>query len=277
MKIDSHQHFWQFDPVRDAWITDEAQAIRRNFMPEDLYPLLRQQLFDGCVAVQADQSEQETLFLLELAEKFDFIKGVVGWVNFCGADIGDRLEYFSSFPVLKGFRHVVQAEPQDDFILRKDFCRGIALLHQYDFTYDILIHPRHLKYAAEFAQRFPDQAFVVDHLAKPFIKEGIYEEWKQDIQAIAELPNVSCKLSGLVTEADWKSWKEEDFTVYIETVLESFGPNRVMFGSDWPVCLLSADYANVCKLIEHHTQSLSADEKEKLWGLNAEQFYHLND
>ena len=275
MKIDAHQHFWQYDPVRDTWMTEEV--LQRNFMPEDLYPLLRQQLFDGCVAVQADQSEQETLFLLEQADKFDFIKGVVGWVNLCSADVGDRLEYFSSFPILKGFRHIIQGEPQDDFILRKDFSRGIALLNQYDFTYDILIHPRHLKYATEFAQRFPNQAFVIDHLAKPFIKEGIYEEWKQDIQAISELPNVSCKLSGMVTEADWKNWKEEHFTVYIETVLESFGPDRVMFGSDWPVCLISADYSNVCKLVEHHTQSLSADEKQKLWGLNAERFYHLND
>lgn len=253
------------------------QPLRRNFMPEDLYVLLRQQLFDGCVAVQADQSEQETLFLLEQAEKFDFIKGVVGWVDLLSADVSDRLDYFSSFPVLKGFRHIVQSEPQDDFLLRKDFCRGIALLSQYDYTYDILIHPRHLKYAAEFVRRFPNQAFVIDHLAKPFIKEGIYEEWKQDIQAIAELPNVSCKLSGMVTEADWKNWKEDNFTVYIETVLESFGPDRVMFGSDWPVCLLSADYGNVCKLVEHHTASLSRSEKDKLWGLNAEQFYHLND
>jgi L-fuconolactonase len=277
MKIDAHQHFWQYDAERDAWITDEMQALRRNFMPEDLYPILRQQLFDGCVAVQADQSEHETLFLLELADKFDFIKGVVGWVDFCAANIGERLEYFSSFPKLKGFRHLVQAEPQDDFLLRKDFSRGIALLQQYEFTYDLLIHPRHLKYAAEFVRRFPNQSFVIDHLAKPFIKEGIFEEWKQDMQAIAQLPNTHCKLSGMVTEADWSNWKEEDFTVYIETVLESFGPDRVQFGSDWPVCLLSTDYANVCKLVEHHTASLSRDEKEKLWGRNAEQFYHLTD
>ena len=278
MKIDAHQHFWQFDPARDTWITDDMQAIRRNFMPEDLYPVLRSQFFDGTVAVQASQSEQETLFLLELAEKFDFIKGVVGWVDLCSADVGDRLEYFfSTFPALKGFRHVVQAEPQDDFLLRKDFCRGVALLEQYEFTYDILIHPRHLKHTTEFVRRFPNQAFVIDHSAKPFIKEGIFEEWKHDLQAIAEAPNVSCKLSGLVTEADWSNWKPEHFTVYIESVLESFGPGRVMFGSDWPVCLLAADYAHVCKLVEHHTESLSRSEKEKLWGQNAEEFYHLND
>ena len=275
MKIDAHQHFWKYHPVKDAWITDDMKVIQRDFMPEDLEPVLLQYEFDGCVAVQADQSEQETLFLLELAEEHSFIKGVVGWVDLRAPNIDERLEYFSTFPKLKGFRHIVQGEPQDDFLLRKDFCRGISFLQQYQFTYDILIHPRHLKYTKEFVQRFPNQRFVIDHLAKPFIKEQIWEEWKSDMDAVGELSNVHCKISGMVTEADWKNWKVDDFTIYFESVWECFGPQRVMFGSDWPVCLVAADYKQVCQIIEEHTVFLSKAEKAKLWGLNAQQFYNL--
>lgn len=277
MKIDAHQHFWQYEPVKDAWIGDDMKALKRDFMPTDLQPLLEREDFDGCVAVQADQSEQETFFLLELAENFGSIKGVVGWVDLCAADIAERLEYFSTIPLVKGFRHIVQAEPQDDFLLRKDFGRGIALLQHYDFTYDILIQPRHLKFANEFVRRFPNQPFVIDHLAKPLIRDGIFDDWKKDMQLIAQSPNVGCKLSGLVTQADWKNWKPEDFKIYIETVLESFGPDRILFGSDWPVCLLAASYAQVCGLIEQYISQLTLNEKEKLLGLNAQRFYHLND
>lgn len=275
MKLDSHQHFWQYEPVKDAWITDDMNVLQRNFMPEHLQPLLQQQGFDGCIAIQAGQSEHETFFLLELAEKFSFIKGVVGWVDFCAAEIGDRLEYFSTFPLLKGFRHIVQSEQQDDFLLRKDFCRGIALLQQYEFTYDILIQPRHLQYANEFVRRYPSQSFVIDHMAKPFIREGIFDDWQEEMKLMAQAPNVSCKLSGLVTEADWRNWKPGDFKIYIETVLESFGPARILFGSDWPVCLLASNYEQVCELVEQHTTHLTPGEKEKLWGLNAQHFYHL--
>lgn len=275
MKIDAHQHFWKYDPVKDAWITDDMSVIQRDFMPEDLKPVLQQFGFDGCIAVQADQSEQETLFLLDLAEQHEFIKGVVGWVDLRAPDVDARLEYFSSFSKLKGLRHIVQSEPQDDFLLRKDFCRGIALLQQYHFTYDMLIHPRHLPHALEFVRRFPDQPFVIDHLAKPFIREQIWEDWKKDMDAIAACGNVHCKLSGMVTEADWKDWQMKDFAIYIEAVLEAFGPDRVMYGSDWPVCLVAADYKQVCEVIDENTVILSAQEKAKLWGENAKKFYHL--
>ena len=251
------------------------QAIQRDFMPEDVQPVLKQYGFDGCIAVQADQSEQETLFLLDLAEQYEFIKGVVGWVDLRAANVHERLEYFSTFPKLKGFRHIVQAEPQDDFLLRKDFCRGISLLQQYQFTYDILIHPRHLKYAYELARQFPNQSFVIDHLAKPFIKDQVWEAWKKDMDAMAGLENVHCKLSGLVTEADWKQWQVKDFAIYIEAVLEAFGSGRILFGSDWPVCLVAADYKQLCEIVDENTVSLSPQEKAKLWGLNAEKFYHL--
>jgi L-fuconolactonase len=274
MRIDAHQHFWKFDPVKDAWITDDMKIIQRDFMPEDLYPSLKQEGLDGCIAVQADQSENETLFLLELADKYEFIKGVVGWVDLCATDVGERLEYFSAFPKLKGFRHIVQGEPQDDFLLRKDFCQGISLLHQYDFTYDILIHPKHLKYALEFVKLFPDQPFVIDHLAKPFIREHIVDEWKTDIDAIAAISNVHCKISGMVTEADWKNWKTDDFAHYTNAVIESFGPDRIMFGSDWPVCLVAASYTQVCEIAMKQTANLSANDQKKFWGLNAERFYN---
>ncbi|HYE56779.1 MAG TPA: amidohydrolase family protein [Chitinophagaceae bacterium] len=275
MKIDAHQHFWKYDPIRDSWITEAMEVIRRNFLPQDLQPLLQQHAFDGCVAVQASQSEEETLFLLDLADKFDFIKGVVGWVDLRDQNIAARLEYFSRFSKLKGFRHVVQAEPEDDFLLREDFCRGIALLHRFGFTYDILIYPRHLKYAIEFAKQFPNQPFVLDHLAKPFIKQKLVNGWMQDMHELSKLGNVHCKISGLVTEADWQQWQAEDFKVYIDVAMEYFGPERVMFGSDWPACLPAADYAQVCELVEQHTSSLSANEKAMLWGLNAARFYQL--
>lgn len=275
MRIDAHQHFWNYSPVKDAWIADDMKVIQRDFLPQDLLPALQQQGIDGCIAVQADQSEQETLFLLDLANKFDFIKGVVGWVDLRAANIAASLKHFSKFPKLKGFRHIVQGEAEDDFLLRKDFCRGIDLLSEYNFTYDILIYPRHLKYATEFVRRFPQQPFVIDHLAKPFIKDKKIDDWRKDIEEIAQADNVYCKLSGMVTEADWKGWKEDDFKLYIDTVVENFGPGRIMFGSDWPVCLIAADYAQVCDILESHTDYLSDVSKERLWGTNAERFYKL--
>lgn len=274
MRIDSHQHFWHFDPVRDNWITGDMSVIRRGFLPEDLQPLLVAQGMDGCVAVQASQSEEETLFLLDLASHYPFIKGVVGWVDLRAGDVHERLGYFSTFPLLKGFRHIVQAE-QDDFLLRRDFCRGISLLQPFGFTYDILIFPRHLPYAFDFVRQFPAQPFVIDHLAKPLIRQQEWRSWKSGIEAIAQFPNVYCKLSGMVTEADWRQWEPGDFRLYIDTIVQAFGPERIMFGSDWPVCLLAADYAGVCGLLEQHTANMSGHDKARLWGLNAAAFYNL--
>ncbi len=275
MRIDAHQHFWNFNPGRDCWITDEMQVIRRDFLPDDLKPLLQQQQINGCITVQADQSEYETMFLLEHASSNDFIKGVVGWVNLSADNVEERLEYFSQFSKLKGFRHVLQAEPADDFLLRDDFCRGILLLEKYKFTYDILIFPKHLPYVIEFIKRFPQQPFVIDHLAKPYIKDKKISEWKSYIQQVAQFSNVYCKLSGMVTEASWNNWTINDFKSYIDIVLESFGIDRVMFGSDWPVCLLAASYRQCCEVLEMNTEYLSADDKNKLWGQNAIQFYNL--
>ena len=275
MKIDSHQHFWNYDPVKDAWITDEMRVLKNDFYPPDVWPLMQVNGIDGCVAVQADQSEQETHFLLELAEKNDWIKGVVGWVDLRADDIAERLAYFSQFKKLKGFRHIVQAEPEDDFLLREDFCRGIALLSTYSFTYDILIYPKHLKYALKFVEKFPEQKFIIDHLAKPFIKTGAIAEWKKDLAPFAGYNQVYCKMAGLVTEADWQHWTLADFTPYVKTVLDIFGSDRVVFGTDWPVCLTGASYAQVCAIMDSASSFLGESDKAKLWGANCARFYNL--
>ena len=207
MKIDSHQHFWKYHPVKDAWINEDMKVIQRDFLPADLLPLLEAKYIDGCVSVQADQSEEETHFLLQLAKENDFIKGVVGWIDLRAENLEARLEYFSQYKKLKGFRHIVQGEPEVDFLLREDFCTGISKLAKYNFTYDLLIFPKHLPYATALVKRFPQQSFVIDHLAKPDFKQIDFAVWEKEIREIAACPNVMCKVSGLVTEADWNNWK----------------------------------------------------------------------
>jgi L-fuconolactonase len=275
MTIDSHQHFWHYHPKKDAWITNDMKVIQRDFMPSDLRGVLVENNIDGCVAVQADQSEAETLFLIEQASKNDFIKGVVGWVDLCTEDVEERLIYFSKFKIVKGFRHIVQAEQDDAFLLRDDFCNGIGLLKKYNFTYDILIQPRHLINATEFVQRFPNQRFVIDHLAKPFIKDQLIDQWKKDIQRISHHANVFCKISGMVTEADWRNWKPEDFISYLDAVFESFGVDRVMYGSDWPVCLLAASYEEQLSVIKDYLKPFSESDQKKVMATNAQKFYNL--
>jgi L-fuconolactonase len=275
MKIDSHQHFWKYHPVKDAWISDGMKVIRRDFLPADLYPLLEKNNIDGCIAVQADQSEYETHFLLLLAKENDFIKGVVGWIDLRAANLEARLEHFFQFKKLKGFRHIVQGEPEVDFLLQEDFCKGIAKLAKYNFTYDLLIFPKHLPVAVEFVKRFPNQKFVIDHLAKPDFRQTDFTEWEKGMREIARYPNVMCKVSGLVTEADWNNWKEADFTYCLDVVTEVFGVNRLMFGSDWPVSLLAASYGESCDIVEHYFSKFSNEEQDKLWGGNAIEFYHL--
>jgi L-fuconolactonase len=218
MRIDSHQHFWKYNPVKDAWITDDMKVIQRNFLPVDLWPLLQLNNVDGCVAVQAEQSEDETDFLLQLAGENDWIKGVVGWVNLSAANLEERLQHFSQYEKLKGFRHIVQAEPANDFLLSADFCKGIAQLSKYNFTYDILVFPRQLKYVPAFVAQFPQQVFVIDHLAKPDFIKADFEEWENAMKAVAAYPNVHCKVSGMVTEANWNTWTIEDFSYCLDVV-----------------------------------------------------------
>lgn len=276
MKIDAHQHFWEFDPVRDGWITEDMAVIQKDFMPDDLRPVLQQNGFDGCIAVQAHQSEEQTNFLMGLANGADFVKGVVGWVDLQAATIEERLEHFSGHKIIKGFRHVLQGEPQRDLMLQPDFARGIGLLKKYNFTYDLLIFPDQLKFCKELVAGFPAQKFVIDHMAKPPIKLKRIDDWKVDIHAAAQYENLYCKLSGIVTEADWKGWTKEAIYPYLDVVLEAFGPNRIMFGSDWPVCLVAASYGQVSGLMKDYFSSFTQNEQDRFFGGNAVEFYKLD-
>jgi L-fuconolactonase len=273
MRIDAHQHFWKFNPLRDAWITEEMSALRRDFMPEDLAPELAANQMEATIAVQADQSEEETRFLLDLAKAHPQIAGVVGWVNLTAPNIRERLRHFSQFPKLCGFRHIVQGEPDDRFLLREDFLRGIACLREFDFIYEILIYPKQLPAAVEFVQIFPEQPFVVDHMAKPLVKEREIASWSRHMRSLGTAPNVYCKVSGLITEGNWKNWRPEDFHPYLDVVFEVFGPDRLLFGSDWPVCLLAGSYRRVKGLIEDYVRDRPQSEKDNLFGGNAERFY----
>lgn len=274
-KIDSHQHFWKFNPQRDAWITEEMAAIRRDFGPEDLRPIYDAHDVEGSVAVQADQSPAENEFLLGLAERYDWIKGVVGWVDLEANDVVEQLEHLSARKKLKGLRHILQGEKQRDYMLRSAFLRGIGHLEKFDLSYDILIYPDQLKFAAEFAGRFPRQRFVLDHIAKPYIRDGKLDPWREDIQRLAAHENVWCKVSGMVTEANWASWKKDDFTPYLDTVMSTFGPDRLMYGSDWPVCLVAATYGEMIEIVGDYFSALSEEEQEKIFRSNAIAFYKL--
>ena len=257
MKIDAHQHFWIFDPIRDSWINDEMAAIRKDFLPKNLKPILQENGFDGCVAVQADQTEAQNDFLLDFAQDFDFIKGIVGWVDLQGLDVEERLAYYAKYPKMKGFRHVLQGEIERDLMLKPAFMNGISLLAKYNFTYDILIFTDQIKYAEEMVNAFPNQKFIVDHLAKPDIKNQNISAWRKDIKAIAKHENTFCKVSGMVTEADYNNWKQDDFTACLDVVFECFGTKRLLYGSDWPVCNVAGGYQKALNILTNYTQQLT--------------------
>ncbi len=276
MRLDAHQHFWKFDPYRDSWIDETMGVLKRDYLPSDLKPLLTTNSIDGCIAVQADQSEQETEFLLHLAEQFDFVKGVVGWVDLRDKNLEKRLKYYSQNQYFKGLRHIVQAEKQD-FLLLKDFQNGISKLSRFDLTYDILIYPFQLNAAIELVKQFPKQQFIIDHIAKPEIRNQKISDWKIGIQLLAQNPNVACKISGLVTEADFTNFSPSDFTPYLDIVFECFGEDRILFGSDWPVCLVAATYQDVLLLIEEYTAGFSEEQNKKLFGGNAARIYKITE
>lgn len=274
-KIDAHQHFWKYDPVRDSWISEAMSVIQKDFLPSDLKPLLEKNGIEGCVVVQSDQSEQENAFQLLNAEENDFIKGIVGWVDLQDRMVEDRLAYYKDFRKLKGFRHILQGEPVRDLMLKPDFKRGIGLLNKYGYTYDILIFPDQLGFARELISEFPDQKFVLDHIAKPYIKFKKISEWKSDIKQLAKYENISCKISGLVTEADWQNWTKNDIRPYLDVVVEAFGTKRIMYGSDWPVCLVAASYDEVLGIVTDYFSSFSKHERDLFFGYNAIEFYNL--
>jgi L-fuconolactonase len=275
VRIDAHQHFWRYSAEEYSWIDAEMAGLKQDRLPEHLAPVLEATGIDGTVAVQARQTLGETQWLLGLAGQHRFIKGVVGWVDLCSSELPAQLARFGENPNFCGVRHVVQDEPDDGFMLRDGFLRGIAILAEFGLTYDILIYPRHLPVAYELVARFPEQPFVLDHIAKPPIKDGLLEPWASDLGRLARHPNVWCKVSGLVTEADWGDWQANDFYPYLDIVFEAFGAGRIMFGSDWPVCTLAARYEEVAGVLAGYASALSTDEQTSVWGGTARQFYGL--
>jgi L-fuconolactonase len=274
MRIDAHQHFWTYSNAEYPWIQPDW-PIRRDFLPVDLAPHLQALGLDGSVAVQARQSLEESRWLLELANASPEIKGVVGWVDLRAPDVEEQLGLLAAHPKFVGVRHVVQDEPDDRFMLGEDFLRGIGKLQAFGLTYDILIYPRQLPAALELVRAYPEQAFVLDHLAKPLVREGLLSPWREQVRELAASPNVMCKVSGLVTEARWFAWKPEDFIPFFDVVFQAFGPDRLMFGSDWPVALLSADYSKVFTLILDYVAGQDKNLEAKIFGLNATRFYQL--
>ena len=273
MIVDAHQHFWQYNPHEYDWIDDRMEVLRRDFMPDDLAPHMEQAGVGATIAVQTRQTAEETDWLLRLADAHPFIAGVVGWVDLRADDVEASLKQLRDQPRLAGIRHIVQSEPDDRFLLDPAFGRGIAALGQAGLPYDILIYPRHLPVAAEFVSRFPSQTFVLDHLAKPAIRGGSIDEWARDIRRLATAPNVWCKLSGLVTEADWVTWTPRQIHPYLDVAFECFGAGRLIAGSDWPVCTLAADYSRTMALVRDYLGSFTSAERELVLGRNAETVY----
>lgn len=275
MVIDAHHHFWNYDPAQYGWISDEMRALRRDCGPRHLRAEMDAAGINGVVSVQARQSIEETRWLLELANQNDFIRGVVGWVPLIRVDVATHLERFASEAKLKAVRHVLQDEPDDDYALRDDFNRGVGLLQRFSLRYDILIFERQLPQAIQFVDRHPQQIFVLDHIAKPRIKDGRLSPWRENLRELARRPNVCCKLSGIVTEADWRAWTPGQVKPYVEAALDAFGPKRMMFGSDWPVCLVASGYAQWLATVRDLTRELSATEQARLFGGTAIEAYNL--
>jgi L-fuconolactonase len=275
MRIDTHQHFWRYNRAEYPWIDDSMSALRRDFLPADARREMDRAGVDACIAVQARQSLEETRWLLELADANPFIAGVVGWIDLQADDVAAQLEPFAGHPKLLGVRHIVQDEPDDKFMLRPAFCRGISQLEDIDLTYDILVYPRHLPVAAELVSRFRRQRFVLDHLAKPCVRSGDIAEWERGLRQLAEFPNVFCKLSGLVTEADWHRWTPDQLRPYLDVAFDAFGPYRLLTGSDWPVCTVAADYARTFSVIDDYLVSRPESEREAVMGSNAERLWNL--
>ena len=275
MKIDSHHHFWNYDPVAYSWIGDHMAQLRNDFTPDKLLAETQKAGIDGVISVQASQTLDETDFLNNYAKQHDFIKGVVGWVPFADPDVEKYIERFAEEPKIIGMRHVVQDEPDDAFILGKAFNEGISHLKKHELIYDILIYERQLAPTIEFVDQHPEQVFVLDHIAKPRIGDGLLSPWKEQIHELAKRENVYCKLSGVATEADWSKWTEDQLLPYLEIALEAFGPTRMMFGSDWPVALLAIEYSQWISIVDKFASVLSESEKALLWGEVAVQAYGL--
>jgi L-fuconolactonase len=277
MKIDAHQHFWLYNNIDYSWIDDRMTVLKRNYLPGDLQPELTSAAFSGSVVVQARQTVEESRWLLQLADQYDFIKGVVGWVDLCSEnELKRQLDEFSKSKKFVGVRHVVHDEPDDNFMLHDDFLNGISLLKEYNLTFDLLLFPKHLPVAQVVVSMFPEQKFVLDHISKPMIKSRIINPWKEDLFRLAVHKNVWCKLSGMVTEADWKKQAPEDFYPYLDIVFDAFGYDRIMIGSDWPVCRLAGEYNDVISITEGYISGMAPEIRQRILGLNSIDFYGLD-
>ncbi len=275
MKVDSHQHFWKYSKEEFDWIHEGMKVLWRDFLPADLEPALRRAGIDGTIVVQVPQTLRENDFLLECATASDFVRGVVGWAPLTNPAVKSDLEKYAAQPKFKGLRHIAQNEPDDNYLLRDDFNRGVRELRDLGLIYEVLIYERQLPAAIAFVDRHPDQVFVLNHIAKPRIGDNALEPWASRIRELSKRPNIYCKLSGLVTEADWQNWTVAQITPFIDTVLEAFGPRRLMFGSDWPVCLLATNYQQWTGIVRDAVSKLSGAEQERIWGGTAVEAYHL--
>ncbi|QES89075.1 amidohydrolase family protein [Rhizosphaericola mali] len=277
IKIDSHQHFWNFDPIRDSWIDDTMSVLQRDYLPDELSSILKKNEILGCVAVQASESLEENEFLIDLMQKNEIIKGVVGWLDLTQKDVSVDLEKYHNSIYMKGFRYVLQDKKPRDLILNPLFLHNLEKLGLRNFTYDILIFPDQLASVIEMVKKLPNQKFVLDHIAKPNIKNGEMSSWCENIKVLSKYSNVYCKVSGLVTEADWQKWEKEDFYPYLDVLIDAFGINRLMFGSDWPVCNLGGTYEQVVNIVDQYFNAFSIEEKERFYGLNTIEFYSLSN
>jgi L-fuconolactonase len=274
-RIDSHHHLWKYSPADYPWISEDMKSIRQDFLIPELKQAMQIAKIDGVVTVQARQSLLETDWLLDLASQNDCIRAVVGWVPLTDPAVGSHLEKYWHYPKLKAVRHALQDEPDDFYMLREDFNRGVSQLEDVGFSYDILIFERHLPQTIEFVDRHPTQVFILDHIAKPKIKTQVLSPWRERMRELARRENVYCKMSGMVTEAEWNTWTDKDLHPFIDAVLECFGPKRLMFGSDWPVSLLACTYEKWIEVVERSTASLSSSERDRLFGGTAKEAYRL--
>lgn len=271
--IDSHQHFWYYSPDTHDWIDESMADIRRDFLPAHLAPILRENNVDGTITVQADQSITETNFLLEQASEYDFVYGVVGWVDLQSDQLEAQLDALAHHKKLVGFRHIVQGEQDPLFLMRPRFRRGLEMIFERGYTYDLLIYPHQLVAALELIDRFPQAPIVIDHLAKPYIKSGLWKGWSVMMKEISKYPQVYCKWSGMVTEANWLTWQEEDLKRYLDVTAEAFSANRLMYGSDWPVLNVAGTYEKVINLVQDYISDWPEQDKRSVMGGNARDFY----
>ncbi|MFT4734538.1 MAG: L-fuconolactonase [Algoriphagus sp.] len=272
MKIDSHQHFWNYDPINFSWINDEMAIIRKDFLPEDLKPILERNGMDGSILVQVNQNEDENEILLKFAEENEFIKGMVGWIDLKAINVEEKLAHYAQYPVIKGFRHIVQSE-SEGFLMDQGIINAVAKFTNHNYTYDILVLEQQLKSVLHFVRQLPNNKLIIDHIAKPNIKEKSVTRWSNYMQAISKHENVYVKVSGMVTEADTKNWKKEDFAIYLDQILNFFGTERIVYGSDWPVCLVAGTYEDQLSIIQDYFSRLSKTEQAQIFGLNATKFY----